>query len=37
MNTLPELYPEKSLTGTIIKMNIYFKQKLIFILLVILK
>lgn len=28
MNTLPELYPEKSLTGTIIQMNVYFKQKL---------
>jgi len=28
MNTLPMLYPEKNLTGTIIQMNVYFKQKL---------
>ena len=28
MNSLPKLYPEKNLTGTIIQMNVYFKQKL---------
>ncbi len=28
MTSLPELYPDKNLAGTIIQMNVYFKQKL---------